>query len=196
MNATTSQPPRSSTRSGRSPPAAGSGLTATPYRRDQLDDLIALQLGPVRHTMTQAATRHLSTAPADSRPPKPSPARPPHRVPATPATPTRPPRAASPPSTATSPPTRPAISRSSPTSSTALQQGRHCLVLTQWTGHLDQLASALREHGHDPVSCAAAWAPKPVPPPSPASTLRARPAAAARRRHRPLHRRRLRLPRT
>ena len=25
------------------------GLTATPYRRDQLDDLIALQLGPVRH---------------------------------------------------------------------------------------------------------------------------------------------------
>ncbi len=27
------------------------GLTATPYRRDKLDDLIALQLGPVRHTM-------------------------------------------------------------------------------------------------------------------------------------------------
>jgi superfamily II DNA or RNA helicase len=25
------------------------GLTATPYRRDKLDDLIALQLGPVRH---------------------------------------------------------------------------------------------------------------------------------------------------
>ena len=28
------------------------GLTATPYRRDQLDDLIALQVGPVRHTIT------------------------------------------------------------------------------------------------------------------------------------------------
>ena len=28
------------------------GLTATPYRRDELDDLIALQLGPVRHTMS------------------------------------------------------------------------------------------------------------------------------------------------
>jgi len=27
------------------------GLTATPYRRDKLDDLIALQVGPVRHTM-------------------------------------------------------------------------------------------------------------------------------------------------
>ena len=28
------------------------GLTATPYRRDKLDDLIALQVGPVRHTIT------------------------------------------------------------------------------------------------------------------------------------------------
>jgi hypothetical protein len=28
------------------------GLTATPYRRDKLDDLIALQAGPVRHTIT------------------------------------------------------------------------------------------------------------------------------------------------
>jgi superfamily II DNA or RNA helicase len=33
----------------------------------------------------------------------------------------------------------------------ALTRGRHCLVLTQWTGHLDQLAYALREDGHDPV---------------------------------------------
>jgi hypothetical protein len=30
------------------------GLTATPYRRDKLDDLIALQLGPIRHTITQS----------------------------------------------------------------------------------------------------------------------------------------------
>jgi hypothetical protein len=30
------------------------GLTATPYRRDKLDDLIALQLGPVRHTITHS----------------------------------------------------------------------------------------------------------------------------------------------
>src|SRR5215471_7576420 len=29
------------------------GLTATPYRRDKLDDLIALQVGPVRHTITR-----------------------------------------------------------------------------------------------------------------------------------------------
>ena len=32
------------------------GLTATPYRRDKLDDLIALQVGPVRHTITHPAS--------------------------------------------------------------------------------------------------------------------------------------------
>ena len=31
------------------------GLTATPYRRDKLDDLIALQVGPVRHTISHPA---------------------------------------------------------------------------------------------------------------------------------------------
>ncbi|MEO5852369.1 MAG: DEAD/DEAH box helicase family protein, partial [Nocardioides sp.] len=30
------------------------GLTATPYRRDGLDDLIGFQLGPVRHTFAHA----------------------------------------------------------------------------------------------------------------------------------------------
>jgi len=33
----------------------------------------------------------------------------------------------------------------------ALAQGRNCLVLTNWTGHLEKMASALRELGHDPV---------------------------------------------
>jgi hypothetical protein len=28
------------------------GLTATPYRRDKLDDLICMQVGPVRHAIT------------------------------------------------------------------------------------------------------------------------------------------------
>ncbi len=36
------------------------GLTATPYRRDKLDDLIALQLGPVRHTIGPADDQRLS----------------------------------------------------------------------------------------------------------------------------------------
>jgi len=34
------------------------GLTATPYRRDKLDDLIALQVGAVRHTITHPATHN------------------------------------------------------------------------------------------------------------------------------------------
>jgi hypothetical protein len=34
---------------------------------------------------------------------------------------------------------------------TALRQGRNCLVLTNWTSHLDAIASALRALGHDPV---------------------------------------------
>ena len=33
----------------------------------------------------------------------------------------------------------------------ALAQGRNCLVLTNWTAHLNKLAEAVRECGHDPV---------------------------------------------
>ena len=33
------------------------GLTATPYRRDKLDDLIALQVGPLRHTIVHQVDR-------------------------------------------------------------------------------------------------------------------------------------------
>ncbi len=69
----------------------------------------------------------------------------------TPATPIRPRPAVSPRSTATWPPIPPASGRSATTVLTALGHGRHCLVLTQWTRHLDQLAHTLRERGHDPV---------------------------------------------
>ena len=34
------------------------GLTATPYRRDKLDDLIAMQAGPVRHTIAISCRDH------------------------------------------------------------------------------------------------------------------------------------------
>jgi len=34
---------------------------------------------------------------------------------------------------------------------TAHRRGRHCLVLTQWTGHLELLASMLRGDGRDPL---------------------------------------------
>jgi superfamily II DNA or RNA helicase len=33
----------------------------------------------------------------------------------------------------------------------ALAQGRNCLVLTNWTGHLEKMAGVLHELGHDPV---------------------------------------------
>jgi superfamily II DNA or RNA helicase len=33
----------------------------------------------------------------------------------------------------------------------ALTRGRHCLVLTQWTEHVDRLVTALSERGHEPV---------------------------------------------
>ena len=32
-----------------------------------------------------------------------------------------------------------------------MSQGRNCLVLTNWTGHLETIAGALRALGHDPV---------------------------------------------
>lgn len=41
------------------------GLTATPYRRDGLDDLIGFQLGPVRHTLTHADPDTLEGAQTD-----------------------------------------------------------------------------------------------------------------------------------
>src|SRR5689334_23170987 len=47
------------------------GLTATPYRRDQLDDLIALQLGPVRHTIAPAPEGVLSARGSEASRPRP-----------------------------------------------------------------------------------------------------------------------------
>ena len=126
------------------------GLTATPYRRDQLDDLIALQLGPIRNTMTQAPPGTLPLRPQTGPPPKPVlHVHPTGFLYSGQADPAAPGGIA-------------AIYRDLAADEarnrqitadvlTALQQGRHCLVLTQWTSHLGQLASALREHGHDPV---------------------------------------------
>jgi hypothetical protein len=91
------------------------GLTATPYRRDQLDDLIALQIGPIRHTVARATRDTLTSVDA----PVPDPV----CGCITPATPTTATRARSrlaawPRSTATSSLTTTGCSRSSRTSST------------------------------------------------------------------------------
>ncbi len=126
------------------------GLTATPYRRDQLDDLIALQLGPVRHTV--------SRSPSGTLPVRSSPIAAPEPV-----------LFVHPTSfhyTGDADPSAPggiaAVYRDlvpDPARNrqvvddvvSALGRRRHCLVLTQWTKHLELLASMLREQGCDPV---------------------------------------------
>ena len=138
------------------------GLTATPYRRDKLDDLIALLVGPVRHTIdpgsrsSSAATRSDDSAPeldleslSGDRP-----------VPVLRVHPTtfRYRGDADP----SAPGGIAAIYRDlvadQPRADqivadvqAALARGRHCLVLTQWTAHLERLAELLRDKEFDPV---------------------------------------------
>jgi superfamily II DNA or RNA helicase len=124
------------------------GLTATPYRRDGLDDLIAFQLGPVRHTLRHADPDTLEGATND-RP--------------------RPVLAVHP----TQFQTEEQIDFSMPGAIAALHgalaeddarneqiltdvldahhRGRHCLVLAQRTAHVDHLATKLTERGLEPV---------------------------------------------
>jgi superfamily II DNA or RNA helicase len=136
------------------------GLTATPYRRDKLDDLIALQVGPVRHTITHTPDR------ATGRPaeptldfltdgaisPRPEPVLHLHTtryhysgdaVPSAPGGMAEIYRDLA----ADQPRTAQVVADIA----AALDRGRHCLVLTQWTSHLDALVEALREKGYDPV---------------------------------------------
>ena len=128
------------------------GLTATPYRRDKLDDLITMQVGPVQHTITlsrETANPDALTLPGTGRP-----------IPVLYVHPTayR--------YDGDADPSRPggimAIYRHLATDEqrnrqiiadviTALGKHRNCLVLTNWTSHLEQIASLLRDAGHDPV---------------------------------------------
>ena len=126
------------------------GLTATPYRRDKLDDLIALQVGPVRHTI--ALSRDVpgqDALPGTGRP--------------------RPVLYVHPTSyryDGDADPSRPggmttiyrhlAADEQRTRQVTAdilaaLRKDRNCLVLTNRTSHLEKLASLLRDAGHDPV---------------------------------------------
>lgn len=126
------------------------GLTATPYRRDQLDDLIALQLGPTRHTLVPAATGTLEAESREAPAPEPVLHVHPtgfrytgHAEPSAPG--------------GIAAIYRDLVADNARTGQVitdvvaALSRGRHCLVLTQWTNHLDRLAAGLRAHGHDPV---------------------------------------------
>lgn len=126
------------------------GLTATPYRRDQLDDLIGLQLGPVRHTMRAPEPGTLEEAAAVGITPEP--------VLVVHPTAFRYLGDADP----SAPGGMSAIYRDLAADetrthqvvddvTTALERGRHCLVLTQRIAHVDRLADALRSRGRDPV---------------------------------------------
>jgi hypothetical protein len=130
------------------------GLTATPYRRDKLDDLIAMQTGPVRHTITgpREPAAGIPTLPGSAPGGRPTPVLYLH--------------ATSYCYTGDADPSVPggmmviyrdliasdARTRQVITDVTAaLAQGRNCLVLTSWIAHLQKLADGLRAAGHDPV---------------------------------------------
>ena len=126
------------------------GLTATPYRRDQLDDLIGLQLGPVRQTLTQPRSGTMSTRSPQASAPAPvlyvHPTSFQYSGGADPSAPG-----------GIAAVYRDLVDDAVRTQqvvddvTTALGSGRHCLVLTQWTKHLELLAAALMQGGYDPV---------------------------------------------
>lgn len=124
------------------------GLTATPYRRDQLDQLITSQLGPVRHTVARDERGTLVSADA----PVPEPRLHLHNTDYV--------------YTGAADPQQPGgmaeiyrdmiadvprLEQIVEDVVTAHSRGRHCLVLTQWTRHLELLAAALEARSHPPV---------------------------------------------
>ncbi|HEX5119449.1 MAG TPA: DEAD/DEAH box helicase family protein [Pseudonocardiaceae bacterium] len=130
------------------------GLTATPYRRDKLDNLIALQLGPVRHTITHSTRPGEDSRPQlefDTTAQRPTPILHVHETAyrylgdADPATPGG----------------MAAIYRDLVADDArltqvindviaALERGRHCLLLTQWTAHVERFADQFRQRSLDP----------------------------------------------
>ncbi len=113
------------------------GLTATPYRRDGLQGLIAMYCGPVRHRMTQGTDAgahklefmvHPTTFEAPDA----------HDL-------------------GIQQLFRALVENGERTEAicadiaSAVTRGRNCLVLTQWTDHLDRLVAELRRLGHSPL---------------------------------------------
>lgn len=120
------------------------GLTANPYRRDGLGDIIHMQCGPVRHEMhrdTRSATdaplaREVFVHPTsltidpDLDVSVPGAIQTVYRA------------------LVTNEPRNRAIVAEV---CAALDRGRHCLVLTQWTQHVETLATGLRDAGRHPI---------------------------------------------
>jgi len=133
------------------------GLTATPYRRDKLDDLIALQLGPIRYTITHPTrdTRDQSPQLELTHPSPTSRPTPELHVHTTQfryigdADPSAPGGMATIYRALVADNAR--ITQVITDVTTALERGRHCLLLTQWTAHVEQFTKELRQRGLDPV---------------------------------------------
>jgi superfamily II DNA or RNA helicase len=137
------------------------GLTATPYRRDKLDDLIAWQVGQTRHTITPPRERDQNQGRQELALPG--------LAPAGTATPPVPVLHVHPTTycyTGNADPQAPggmaAIYRDLAADedrirqvvadvSAALGRGRHCMVLTLWIAHLQKLAERFQTMGCDPV---------------------------------------------
>lgn len=124
------------------------GLTATPYRRDGLDDLIGFQLGPTRHSFQHADPDTLEGAGTD----RPRPVLVVH--------PTR--FHLDDPIDLSVPGAIAGIHRALAADEVRNEQilgdvleaqgrGRHCLVLAQRTAHVDHLAACLTDRGLEPV---------------------------------------------
>jgi superfamily II DNA or RNA helicase len=124
------------------------GLTATPYRRDGLDDLIGFQLGPVRHTLEHADPDTLEGAGAG----RPRPVLVVH--------PTK--FRLDEPVDLSVPGAIAAVHRELAENEARNEQiltdvleahsrGRHCLLLAQRTAHVDHFSTALAERGLSPV---------------------------------------------
>jgi len=130
------------------------GLTATPYRRDKLDNLIGMHVGPVRHTITVPREPADGSAmlPGSAPGGRPTPVLHLHRT-----------RYCYTGDASPSAPGGMAIIYKDLIAddertlqvvtdvAAALAQGRNCLILTNWTAHLEKLAGALHGLGHDPV---------------------------------------------
>jgi superfamily II DNA or RNA helicase len=126
------------------------GLTATPYRRDKLDDLIALQVGPVRHTIAlPQGSVGQDTLLSFGRPAPVLYVHPTGYRYDGDADPSRPGgmTAIYQHLAADEQRTRQVIADVL----AALGKDRNCLVLTNRTSHLERLADLLGEAGHDPV---------------------------------------------
>ena len=134
------------------------GLTATPYRRDKLDDLIAWQVGEIRHTITHPRERDKTTggteelALPDIAAARPVPVLRVHLTAyryAGDADPQAPGGMATIYRDLSADDDR--TRQITADVAAALARDRHCLVLTLWLAHLEKLADGLRRMGHDPV---------------------------------------------